>query len=258
MIPASTWTRLHGKYQRGTATRLFRRPFRISSDAPVISFTFDDFPRSALHTGGAILQRHGLAGTYYGAFGLMGTSIATGDIFVREDLASLFAQGHELGCHTFSHCDAWRTETASFARSLEENRRSLAALVPGYEFKSFSYPISPPRGATKRLAGTLFETCRGGGQMVNHGIVDLNYLASFFLEKSRDRIRDVKKAIDDNQELRGWLIFSTHDVDSNPTSYGCTAEFFDEVVHYSVDSGARILTVRDAMSFLRTKELATS
>jgi peptidoglycan/xylan/chitin deacetylase (PgdA/CDA1 family) len=34
-------------------------------ESPVISFTFDDFPRSALVKAGAILRERGLAGTYY-------------------------------------------------------------------------------------------------------------------------------------------------------------------------------------------------
>jgi peptidoglycan/xylan/chitin deacetylase (PgdA/CDA1 family) len=40
---------------------------------PMISFTFDDFPRSALHVAGRILEDHGIAGTYYVSLGLMGT-----------------------------------------------------------------------------------------------------------------------------------------------------------------------------------------
>ena len=55
-------------------------------ESPVISFTFDDFPRSALLNAGAILRERGLAGTYYASFGLMGTKAPTGEMFEREDL----------------------------------------------------------------------------------------------------------------------------------------------------------------------------
>ena len=36
-------------------------------EEPVVSFTFDDFPRSALTVGGRVLRAHGWAGTYFTA-----------------------------------------------------------------------------------------------------------------------------------------------------------------------------------------------
>src|SRR5260370_12388848 len=95
--------RCYGKYQRITARSFGRRPFAIKTESPLISFTFDDFPRSALLTGGAILQSFGLAGTYYASLGLMGSQAATGPIFLPEDLKVLLEHGHELESHPFTH-----------------------------------------------------------------------------------------------------------------------------------------------------------
>jgi hypothetical protein len=54
------------------ATRvLFRRQFAVTTDVPLISFTFDDFPRSAFVEAGSILTRYGAVGTYYASLGLM-------------------------------------------------------------------------------------------------------------------------------------------------------------------------------------------
>ena len=36
---------------------------------------------------------------------------------------------------------------------------------------------------------------------------------------------------------------ATHDVDDNPSPYGCTPGFFEEIVRYAVNSGAVILPV---------------
>src|SRR5450631_1280171 len=95
--------RLKGYYQRKSARLLFRKPFLIRLQQPLISFTFDDFPRSALLVGGSILNNVGLAATYYASLGLIGKEAPSGQIFVADDLATLFDQGHELGCHTFAH-----------------------------------------------------------------------------------------------------------------------------------------------------------
>src|SRR2546425_8888876 len=100
------WERVQGHYQRATARFVFKRPFEINTPIPIISFTFDDFPRSALQLGGAILKRFGLTGTYYTSFGLMGKRAPAGTMFLPEDLEALFEQGHELGCHTYDHCHA--------------------------------------------------------------------------------------------------------------------------------------------------------
>jgi len=230
---------------------VFRRPFVIRTQRPLISFTFDDFPQSALRVGGAILKRFGLAGTYYASLGLKDLDTPSGHIFDFADLKLACDQGHELGCHTFSHCDSGTTSPRVFEQSVLENRRALRDFLPGGEFQTFSYPISCPRPMTKWRIRRHFVCCRGGGQSFNSGVTDLSYLKAYFLEKSRHRIEAVKEMIDSNSRAQGWLIFATHDISDDPTPFGCPPEFFEEVVRYAVASGARILPVAAAFEALR-------
>ena len=248
--------RVHGRYQRSAASLFWRRPFVIDSHVPLISFTFDDFPRSALVTGGAILKRFGLKGTYYASFGLMGTEAPTGQIFLRHDIDALLADDHELGCHTYAHRHSWDTMSSSFENSIIDNRKALAELSADMSFKTFSYPISPPRPTTKRATAKHFVCCRGGGQAFNVGTTDLSYLSAYFLEKDRDKPQAPKEVIDQNRRARGWLIFATHDICETPTPYGCTPEFFEDIVEYAVRSGARILPVFQALEALRASASA--
>lgn len=245
------WARVRGRYIRTTARLLSRRPFKIDTQIPFISFTFDDFPRSALHTGGAILRRYGLGGTYYASLGLMGKQAPTGSMFLHEDLKLVLEQGHELGCHTFGHYDSWKTGTSVFEESIIENRRVLRELCPEVSFKTFAYPISAPRARTKRKMARHFVCCRGGGQTFNFGIADLNYLSAYFLEQSKGNSEAVRNLIDQNRQARGWLILATHDVSKSPTPWGCTPEFFEGVVQSAVNSGSRILPVAQAWEALR-------
>src|ERR1700730_10018379 len=106
--------RLHGYGQRKAADLFFPRRFRITTEQPIISFTFDDFPRSALFAGGAILKRFGVRGTYYASLGLIGTTGPTGQMFTFDDLNILLDQRHEIGCHTYDHCDSWDTRSQLF------------------------------------------------------------------------------------------------------------------------------------------------
>jgi peptidoglycan/xylan/chitin deacetylase (PgdA/CDA1 family) len=244
-------SRLEGYYQRKAASLVYRRPFAINSNRPLISFTFDDFPRSALLAGGDILNRFGLAGTYYVSLGLASKETPSGQMFTLDDLTTVLEQGHELGCHTFSHCHSWDTKPAAFENSIIENRTALSRLLPGAEFRSFSYPICPPRPMTKAKAANYFLCCRGNtGQAGNTGTADLNQLLAYFLEKTRDDVAAAKHLIDRNREARGWLIFATHDVSDRPTQFGCTPKFFEDVVRYAVDSGALILPVVRALEIL--------
>lgn len=246
--------RVQGLYQRNAARSLNKRPLTLDLPTPIVSFTFDDFPRSALLTGGAILEQFGLRGTYYASLGLMGRDAPTGPIFLREDLPVLVARGHELGCHTFDHCHSWDTTTPAFERSILVNKSALEAIMPGAAFRTFSYPISPPRPRTKLVVAGRFSCARGGGQTFNADTTDLNYLRAYFLEKARNRPDAVHSVIEANRTSRGWLVLATHDVCRTPTSFGCTPDFFEDVVRRAVDSGARILPVADALDSLLTSD----
>jgi len=193
------------------------------------------------------MMQYGLRATYYAAFGLMGRDAPPNGGFLFEDIKEILEQGHELGCHTFAHCDSMKTSPPKFEESILKNKEALAALVPGATFRTLSYPISVPRLGTKRRASRFFHCCRGGGQTFNIGTADQNHLKAFFLEKSRGNPRYVKDIIDRNCSERGWLIFATHDISEAPSPYGCTPSFFEDIVKYSVDSGARIMTVAGAL-----------
>jgi len=254
MSVADLAARAYGRYQRTAARLLFRRPLVLENSRPIISFTFDDFPRSALHTGGAILRGADFAGTYYASLGLMGTETPTGRMFVAEDLDAALEQGHELGCHTFAHCNSWETDASAFESSVMENRRTLSALAPQTCFRTLSFPITPPRPLTKRRVASQFACARGSGQTFNAGTIDLNNLYAYFIEQARGRLDRIEAVVEENTRRRGWLIFATHDVCDMPTPFGCTTTFFEHVVRLAVTSGAKILPVVAALEEVRSSQ----
>jgi peptidoglycan/xylan/chitin deacetylase (PgdA/CDA1 family) len=239
-------------YKRRIASVLYKQLLTIDVGAPFISFTFDDFPQSALHRGGEILKSYGAVGTYYASLGLMDLDSPSGRVCSADDLAMALDEGHELGCHTFAHCDSWSTEGLAFEQSIIRNRAALAKIVPGASFRSFSYPLSTPRPSVKRASAKYFACSRAGGQTFNSGKADLNQLSAYFLEKARGDIHQVRDIIGRNRESKGWLIFATHDISPEPSRYGCTPEFFEEVVQSSAQSGARILPVIGVLDAIRS------
>jgi hypothetical protein len=70
----------------------------------------------------------------------------------------------------------------------------------------------------------------------------------FFLDqRNMVDLNEVKRLINHNTSCQGWLIFATHDITDNPSPYGCTPQFFDEVVKYAARSGSLLLTVEKAL-----------
>jgi hypothetical protein len=78
--------------------------------------------------------------------------------------------------------------------------------------------------------------------------MDLNQLCAFFLEQSRDCPGVIWDLIERNRVQGGWLIFVTHDVTPRPSRFGCTPEFFEDVVQRSIASGAKVLPVGPALA----------
>ena len=166
-----------------------------------------------------------------------------------DDLSRAVKDGNELGCHTFDHLDAWQTPTEKFMESVVENRQALDRILPGEIFRTFAYPKSGAKLSIKFHLEKHFICCRGGGQIPNIGMADLNLLKACFLAKrEKADISFIRKLINYNASCRGWLIFATHDVADNPSPYGCIPTFFAEVVEYAVRSRALLLPLGEACS----------
>ena len=268
MVVDSYIARARHRLAMEAARVLFRRQLSVRTPVPLISFTFDDFPRSAFLNASAILGRYGILGTYYVSLSLAGKESQMGPMYQTEDLKELARLGHELGCHTFGHCHSWNTHPDIYEKAILDNQQALNEVIPGTAFQTFSYPFSGPRLPVKQVAGRHFLCCRGGGlragrfflrhhaggQTFNSGTTDLNLLCAFFLEQSRENPEAVKRLIDQNAQARGWLIFATHDVCERPSRFGCTPDFLEQVVQWSLESGARLLPVVEALEVLKASQ----
>jgi peptidoglycan/xylan/chitin deacetylase (PgdA/CDA1 family) len=257
---AITYSRLVNASRRFLVQRYARRIALKRDAAPYVSFTFDDFPKSALVNGGNILKEYGAHGTYYVSMGLLGCDSPSGTLADADDIGALLAAWHELGCHTFDHLDGMVETTDRMLESIRANQRAVLAVAPGTVLRTFAYPINEPRIRTKQRIGDHFLCCRAGGQTYNRRRIDMNMVHSCFLDsRNRDDLPSIKRLIDESRKAGGWLVFSTHDVQEYPSRYGCTEQFFRDVVSYCASSGARILEVVRAcqeMGVLRRTDIA--
>jgi hypothetical protein len=241
-----------GKWRRTLASNFARRELVIVSPRPLISFTFDDAPCSAFDTGADILLTHGARATFFMSMGLLNQETEVGLIAGADRLAQAVHNGHELGCHTFGHLDAWHTADAEFVASVDANQRALTALLPGQAFRVFAYPKSGAKLSVKAALQARFACCRGGGQDLNAGVVDLNLLNACFLDQRANiDIHFIRDLIDRNAQARGWLIFAAHDISKHGSRFGCATDLFADVVRAAAASGAQLLPMGEACAQLQ-------
>jgi len=236
-----------GRLRAEVLSIVHSRPLPLHNHGPVVSFCFDDFPRTAYTTGGAILKSFGLCGTYYAALGLMNTTNELGDQLRLEDIESLLADGHELGCHTFSHLSCRAVSPRSFESDVLKGRQAIYELT-GDDAENFAYPYGHVSVHSKKSIGTHMSSCRGIYGGINHLVADLNLLRANGLYGDLDQRTHFESLISANAARRGWLIFYTHDVRRNPSAFGCTPELFDQIVAFAAESGCRIASIKEALT----------
>jgi peptidoglycan/xylan/chitin deacetylase (PgdA/CDA1 family) len=251
--------RARNKVTRTLASRFARRELRLASDVPLVSFSFDDAPRSALHVGARILQAHGARGTYYLSLGLLGTTSELGPIADRADVERAVANGHELGCHTHDHHDAWTASARTYIESVERNRVALASWLPQQQLRSFAYPKNGATLGVKSSLAARFECCRGGGQTFNAGTADLNLLNACFIDRRASMdLGSLRSLVERNAEQRGWLIFAAHDIGEDSSPFACSPQTLEALLRMSLDTGANVLPVAAACARLRAAAQASN
>lgn len=234
---------LLGDVRRIVISSVQRREFPSLPGEPLVSFSFDDFPVSALRIGGEILKSHGARGTYYAAMGLVGkTSPVMGPFFGAGELDALLRDGHELGSHTFGHLSPRSTPLREFAADVMKGRDAVEAVAGAGPSHQFSYPYGHATWRVKGLIGARMGACRGTFPGINTSPVDLNLLRANYVYSGTFDARAVARLVSENAERRGWLIFYTHDVSDRPSKFGCTPGQFESVVKLAAQS-ARILPV---------------
>ena len=210
----------------------------VAPDRPVISFTFDDFPKSALN-GADIVEAHGGKAGFYACTTFMGQrSPVMGEMFDMHTLAELRARGHEIGAHTHTHLDCARAQIGQVERDIGENLVALAEAGHDETVSAFAFPYGETSFAAKRWVGDVFATGRGIMPGVNAGDVDRSQLRAVELGASGVHRKRALAALDACIRDKGWLFFFTHDVGAMPTDYGAPADLIGELAARAVDAGA--------------------
>jgi peptidoglycan/xylan/chitin deacetylase (PgdA/CDA1 family) len=235
--------------RRKWANLSFSKQVDIKLPKPLISFTFDDAPVSAFLNGGSILTKFGFGGTFYISLSLMnGPDPETR--FTSVQLKNAIAQHSELGCHTYGHTDLSKTTAIKGIADIEQNQEILNTLLPGLEFKNFSYPFGSETRPVKKYASTRFRSARGIEEGINAGHTDLCNLKTVKLYESKHPPDYIFEKIREVEKNNGWLIFYTHDVDEKYTDWGCSPAYFETIVQECARRGITVVTINEALNLI--------
>lgn len=239
-----------GKIRATYLSSLCKRTVALGNLGPIVTFTFDDFPRTALTAGAEILEKYGARATYYVAMGLMDSENQLGKQFCCADLRSLVDRGHDVALHGFQHLSARKTPIDKLVDDVAKGKRAIRECVSAGVSDNFAYPYGEATVSSKRQLGPSLASSRGTIGGLNGPQVDLNLLRANSLYGGVEHSERVRQLILDNQAQRSWLIFYSHDVAEQPSPYGCTPSLLQDAVSFAAARGARLMTVDGVMSRL--------
>lgn len=242
-----------GKYlkyiKRQWANISFTRKTDVVLQQPVVSFTFDDVPVSAFTNGARILSGHNFSGTFYLSLGLMnGADPATR--FTVAQIKDALVQKHEMGCHTFSHTDLHDTPFSAGSADILKNKEAAQSLLPDLTFRNFSYPFGSQTRAIKMFLSRQYRSARGIGEGINTRNTDIYNLKTVKLYEKRHTPDYIFAKIKEASECGGWLILYTHDVQDNPSEYGCSPAYLEAVAQKCAEEKIKVLTINEALNLI--------
>ena len=225
-----------------------RRMVSLKLERPIVSFTFDDCPKSAIDNGVSKLDVLGWKSTIYIASGLLGTTNHHGLQMSEADVIAAHKAGHEIGGHTFSHIDMSELSLENAKADILANRQAFRkmGLPPS---PTFAYPFGQTTGETKKHLSKDYAGLRGITPGVMRGKADLNQIRStpLFTGDAFDTLMGQIKTLGPNS----WLTVFTHDIQDTPTPWGCTPSEMDAVILAVKDSDADVLTVASAIDKIK-------
>ncbi|MEP1778297.1 polysaccharide deacetylase family protein [Reichenbachiella sp.] len=218
----------------------------IPPKTKAISFTFDDAPKSAFVNAQNILNDNNKKGTYYIALSFLESKPENEDYFNVEDLKKCVTNGHELACHTYSHIHLYSTKGKGIVEvELSKNRKALQEIGVKDDFLNFSYPFGEQTRQAKKVLSKRFLTCRGIDHGINRDRVDANNLKAIKLYENTHSLMKIYSLLEEFSDKGGWLVFYTHDVETNYSRFGCSPEYFEAVVKKCVELDIEIKTVKE-------------
>lgn len=224
------------------------RIIKINLNKAIISFSFDDVPRSAIINGIPLLDKYGIKATFYVSMGLSENIANTNraGYLNASDVRALHNAGHHIACHTYSHFFLEKDNAHEFVLDADKNINRLHSILGPAPIEHFSYPFGKVNFIAKKLLAKTYKTMRSTRPGINKSLTDMFLLRATRLYNEKFDKNLLIDIIRKTERSGGWLIFYTHGVEKNPDEYSCTSEQFKWILQACIASSAEILPIDQA------------
>ncbi len=225
-------------------------PLSAQAGESIVSFTFDDAPKSVVTIGLPILESADYTATVY---------IATNNTKISEymdwsDIALLAKKGWEIGAHTLTHPNLTTLSDDEITRELETSNRELAA--HGYPLFTFASPFGAYDDRVLAIIKRYYTSHRTAWPNgVNTLTPDPYNIISYGVTHD-SKIEDINNLLSNLQNNGGWVVFQLHHLtkkgDTVIEKYG--TNLLEDIVEQVHAKGMTVLTVSDAIKHLKGAE----
>ena len=244
---------LKGKVKRLASRFMAVTPLEYTLDHAIVSFSFDDFPKSAATNGARILQNYDWRATYYATGGFAGGHTHFGAMYDSSDLLRLRSSGHEIACHGFSHRDGTKISAEASDNECRANREFLRLAGHEGDISTYAFPYGETRPQTKPRLLQHYSVLRGVRAGINRTGSDRGLLNAVSLDGGQAGLAAGLNWIERVRARPGWLIFFGHDVCETPTPWGCTPRHLEQICEAVKSEGFTVLPVGEAITYIDGK-----
>lgn len=155
-----------------------------SLPAKPVVITFDDGRADQYANAVPLLQKRGFVATFY----VFTNAIDRPDYFTREQIATLLAQGHEIGSHAVYHPYLTKSDDAALKEELERSKATLEEMT-GRPVRTFAYPFGLTDARVTAATGIAgYDSARGldhsrvirsGGELAIPGYIVTGSMSAF-------------------------------------------------------------------------------
>jgi peptidoglycan/xylan/chitin deacetylase (PgdA/CDA1 family) len=223
------------------------RPVALKNEKPIVTFTFDDVPETALTEGARLLEQAKARGTFYISTALLGRRTAHWTVVDAEGVRELHHGGHEIGLHGHAHLPVGLHGASEFAEDITRNRETLRAIDPSMAAENFAYPYGLANFSRKLRLSKLVRSSRGVESGVNSGTIDAQFIRGVALGEASIGYAEIDHYLDRTIAKNGWLVFYTHDVGDAPSPYGVSKRMLHYAIEAAIRKGIDILTLSAAL-----------
>lgn len=192
-----------------------------------LTICFDDFPQSAARIGAEILEKNNAHGTYFVSMGLEGRTENEVRMFDRCDIERVWTAGHEIGCHTYGHVDCRLATGTELANETQRNKEEVLNALKDCSLSTFAFPKGRFSLRAKKQLSDKFTALRSTAPGLNNRYADANMLKAYPLYDSKMNFQEIENLLQRACAENAWLILYTHDVQSQPSQFGCSPSVLD-------------------------------